>query len=54
MITDLPQLLRSLRPQLNPGTWVFTTIPQGVEPSDFSDIVSSIEVEGWCRRRWSD
>ncbi|MFG3200857.1 ACT domain-containing protein [Streptomyces sp. NPDC048192] len=43
--TDLQRLLRDLRPELNPGRYVFTTAEGGV-PSGVSPVVTVAEQEG--------
>ncbi|MGQ5633305.1 MULTISPECIES: ACT domain-containing protein [unclassified Streptomyces] len=43
--TDLQRLLRDLRPELNPGRFVFTTAEGGV-PSGVSPVVTVAEQEG--------
>jgi uncharacterized protein len=46
MITDLDQLLRSLDPHLNPGAYVFASLPEG-QPFEPSTAVAFIrEAEG--------
>jgi len=45
-ITDLGELLRSLRPVLNPGTVVFTTVPPGTDLSALGALASVREPEG--------
>jgi hypothetical protein len=46
VISDLAELLRSLRPTLHPGVWVFSTLPAGANPRDFECIASFREAEG--------
>ncbi len=46
MITDLDELLRSLEPRLNPGAYVFVSLPEG-RPFEPSTAVAFIrEAEG--------
>jgi hypothetical protein len=47
LISDLAELLRSLRPTLHPGAWVFSTLPAAATPNDFAIIASFREAEGW-------
>lgn len=42
---DLTRLLRSLRPALNPGRYVFTTVA-GPVPADVQPVVTVTEAEG--------
>jgi hypothetical protein len=42
-VSDLPTLLRSLRPVLNPGTFAFCVLPPGVE---VDAVVTVRELEG--------
>lgn len=44
--TDLRKLLGGMRPQLNPGAYVFTTVPGSTPPSGVSPIVTVAEGEG--------
>ncbi|GAA2992042.1 ACT domain-containing protein [Streptomyces fulvorobeus] len=43
---DLRTLLRSMRPELNPGRYVFTTVPDGVVPAGTTPVVTVTEREG--------
>jgi len=45
-VTDLATLLRSLRPVLHPGAFVFATLPNGVDVDAASVIASVREAEG--------
>jgi len=45
-ISDLSELLRSLRPELNPGTFVFTSVPPGTDLTPLAPIASLREAEG--------
>jgi len=47
VIADLAQLLRSLRPALQPGTWAFVALPVGMAPREIDCIASFREAEGW-------
>jgi uncharacterized protein len=44
--TDLRNLLRGMRPRLNPGAYVFTTVPATTPPMGLSPIVTVSEGEG--------
>ncbi|MFD3652092.1 ACT domain-containing protein [Streptomyces sp. 24-1644] len=43
---DLRTLLKSMRPELNPGRYVFTTVPDGEVPEGASPVVTVTEREG--------
>ncbi|QNE78888.1 ACT domain-containing protein [Streptomyces finlayi] len=43
---DLRTLLKSMRPELNPGRYVFTTVPDGPVPEGVSPVVTVTEREG--------
>ncbi|MFC9246302.1 ACT domain-containing protein [Streptomyces sp. NPDC057136] len=43
---DLRTLLKSMRPELNPGRHVFTTVPDGAVPEGVSPVVTVTEREG--------
>ena len=43
---DLRTLLKSMRPELDPGRYVFTTVPDGVVPAGTSPVVTVREREG--------
>lgn len=43
---DLRTLLRSMRPELNPGRYVFTTVPDGGMPTGVTPVATVAEREG--------
>ncbi|MEU8678849.1 ACT domain-containing protein [Streptomyces sp. NPDC048560] len=43
---DLRTLLKSMSPELDPGRYVFTTMPDGVVPEGVSPVVTVTEREG--------
>ncbi|MFH8475977.1 ACT domain-containing protein [Streptomyces sp. NPDC018000] len=43
---DLRTLLSSMRPELNPGRYVFATAPDGVVPEGVNPVVTVTEPEG--------
>ncbi|MFF1649285.1 ACT domain-containing protein [Streptomyces sp. NPDC058240] len=43
---DLRSLLSGMRPELNPGRYVFTSVPDGVVPRDVTPVVTVTEAEG--------
>lgn len=43
---DLRTLLKSMSPELDPGRYVFTTVPDGVVPEGVSPVVTVTEREG--------
>ncbi|MFD4034580.1 ACT domain-containing protein [Streptomyces sp. NPDC058637] len=43
---DLRTLLRSMRPDLNPGRYVFTTVPDGGMPTGVTPVATVAEREG--------
>lgn len=43
--TDLGKLLASMRPRLNPGAYVFTTVPASVSPTGVTPVVTVVEDE---------
>ncbi|GGZ07867.1 ACT domain-containing protein [Streptomyces nitrosporeus] len=43
---DLRTLLRGMRPELNPGRYVFTTLPDGGTPPGVDPVVTVAEREG--------
>lgn len=45
-ISDLDQLLRELRPVLNPGVYWFVCVPIGTDVSDFAPVATFRESEG--------
>ena len=44
--SDLTKLLATMRPQLNQGVYVFTTVPGGAVPGDVAPVVTVVEPEG--------
>jgi hypothetical protein len=45
-VADLAQLLRSLRPALNPGVYAFASVPAGTDVSALRPIATFREAEG--------
>ena len=45
-ITDLAKLLRSMRPTLNPGVYVFVSLPHGTDAAPLQPIATFREAEG--------
>ncbi|WP_405808553.1 ACT domain-containing protein [Streptomyces sp. NBC_01520] len=43
---DLRTLLRSMRPEVNPGRYVFTTVPDGGMPTGVTPVATVAEHEG--------
>ncbi|MGW2177494.1 ACT domain-containing protein [Streptomyces sp. NPDC001732] len=43
---DLRTLLSGLRPELNPGRYVFTTVPGGAVPEGVNPVATVVEPEG--------
>lgn len=43
---DLRKLLHGMRPELNPGRYVFTTVPDGDVPGGVTPVVAVTEREG--------
>lgn len=43
---DLRTLLSGMRPELNAGRYVFTTVPDGVAPTGVAPVVTVTEREG--------
>ena len=46
-IVELPELLRSLSPQWNPGVYVFASLPNDAQVQLHNAIASIREPEGW-------
>lgn len=45
-IADLAELLRTLRPVLQPGTFVFCVVPDGTDTAPFAPLGTFREAEG--------
>jgi uncharacterized protein len=45
-VADLPQLLRSMQPALNPGVYVFASVPPGTDVGALEPIATFREAEG--------
>ena len=45
-VADLSQLLRSMQPALNPGVYVFASLPPGTDVGEFEPIATFRETEG--------
>jgi hypothetical protein len=45
-VIDLAQLLRSMRPALNPGVYVFASVPPGTDVGTLEPIATFREAEG--------